>query len=58
MFWGGTLLLAVGLFGLIREYFRTGADPAPAWRMRRILVAIALCVIGIANLIASHFASQ
>ena len=57
-FWCGILLLAVGLFGLIREYFRTGANPAPAWRMRRILVGIALSVIGIAYLVASRWATQ
>jgi hypothetical protein len=54
---GGSLLLAAGLFGLIREYFRRGADPAPAWRMRRILVGVALSVVGIANLILSRFAN-
>jgi uncharacterized membrane protein HdeD (DUF308 family) len=57
-FWCGILLLAVGLFGLIRECFRTGTDPAPAWRMRRILVGIALSVIGIAYMVASHWATQ
>lgn len=59
-FWEGILLLALGLFGLIREYFRlrTGTEPAPAWRMRRILVGIALCVMGIAFLVASHWATQ
>ena len=55
---GGSLLLAVGLFGLIREYLRTGTDPVPAWRGRRLLVGIALAVIGIAQLIAVHWATQ
>lgn len=55
---GGGLLLATGLFGLIREYFRTGSDPAPRWRTRRILVGMALCVIGTAYMIASHWARQ
>jgi hypothetical protein len=54
---GGSLLLAMGLFGLIREYLQTGIDPAPAWRRRRLL-GIALAVIGIAQLIAVHWATQ
>jgi len=55
---GGSLLLAVGLFGLIREYFRAGAEPAPEWRKRRILVGIALAVIGVATLISAHWVTQ
>ncbi len=52
--------LAIGTFGLVREYLRdrlpihsVGRDPI--WRKRRILASIGMLVIGIIFLIASRF---
>jgi hypothetical protein len=55
--WLGVYCLALGLFGLGREYLRSRlpsrfVDSAPSWRRRRILVATGFLVFGIALLVA------
>jgi hypothetical protein len=57
--WLGVLCLALGLFGLGREYLRSRlpsrfVDSAPSWRKRRILVAVGYLLFGVALLVAAR----